>query len=147
MLHQTPEVAIGILYQQGKLLLQLRDDLPEIMYPGHWGLFGGHLEPGETPEEGLKREVLEEINYQVSHPIKLGIYADEKVVRHVYYAPLTESVEHLILREGADMALVSPVEIEKGFALSPKLQEIRPLGQIHKKILLDFINSVQKFAD
>jgi len=22
-----------------------------IVYPGHWGLFGGHLEANETPEQ------------------------------------------------------------------------------------------------
>lgn len=144
---KTVGVAIAILHRQGQFLLQLRDDFPHIIYPGHWGLFGGHLEPQETPEEALKRELLEEINYSVSNPVAFGIYPDEKAVRHVYHAPLTVPLEQLILREGADFSLVSPADIEKGTFLSPKLGELRPLGKIHKKILLDFINSFQNFVD
>jgi len=41
-------------------LLQLRDDKPGIFYPNYVGLFGGGIEPGETPEEAAKRELEEE---------------------------------------------------------------------------------------
>ena len=58
---QPVEVAIAILYQEDKFLMQLRDNIPGIFYPGYWGLFGGHLEPGETPDIAVKREVIEEI--------------------------------------------------------------------------------------
>jgi 8-oxo-dGTP diphosphatase len=36
-----PEVALAILYREGEFLLQLRDDIPTILYPGYWTLFGG----------------------------------------------------------------------------------------------------------
>ncbi|MEO0834695.1 MAG: NUDIX domain-containing protein [Cyanobacteria bacterium J06642_3] len=58
-------IAVAIIYQDGKYLMQLRDDVPHIIHPGVWGFFGGHLEPGEEPEAGLKRELIEEINYHV----------------------------------------------------------------------------------
>lgn len=45
----------------GRFLFQLRDDIPGILYPGMIGLFGGHLEPGETALEGVCREVREEL--------------------------------------------------------------------------------------
>ena len=147
MTKQAVHVAIAILYQQGHFLLQLRDDFPHIIYPGCWGLFGGHLEPGETPEEGLKRELLEEIDYDISEPVKFGIYCDERAFRHVYHSPLNVPLEQLILKEGADLALVSPADIEQGNSHSPKLGKIRPIGLIHKKILLDFIHSFQNCVD
>lgn len=136
----TPiHVAMAVLYQNEKLLMQLRDDIPGILYPGCWGLFGGHLEPGETPEVGVKREVQEEISYTLIAPLKLGCYNDEKVIRHIYYAPLDVPVEALILQEGWDLALISPQNIQRGRCYSKKAGEERPLGDIHQHILLDFL--------
>ena len=48
-------VAMAIIYQNNKYLMQLRDDIPSIVYPGVWAFFGGHLEPGESPEAGLRK--------------------------------------------------------------------------------------------
>ena len=57
------EVAIAMIECDGRWLLQLRDDIEGILYPGQWALFGGHLDPGETPEVALRRELEEEINW------------------------------------------------------------------------------------
>lgn len=55
------EIAGAILVGAcGRLLLQQRDDVPGILYPGMLGLFGGHREGGETPLETVRREILEE---------------------------------------------------------------------------------------
>ena len=40
-----------LLDGHGRVLMQLRDDDPTIMFPGHWGITGGAGHPGETPEE------------------------------------------------------------------------------------------------
>ena len=37
----TISVALAMLQRDGRWLLQLRDDIDTIIYPGHWGLFGG----------------------------------------------------------------------------------------------------------
>jgi 8-oxo-dGTP diphosphatase len=58
------EVALAMLQRDGRWLMQLRDELPSIVAPGCWGLFGGHLDPGETPEQAMRRELLEEISWQ-----------------------------------------------------------------------------------
>ncbi len=50
-----------ILLPDRRYLLQHRDDRPDIFFPGHWGFFGGALEPGETPRQALHREVREEL--------------------------------------------------------------------------------------
>ncbi len=44
---------------EGGVLLQERDDGAPID-PDRWGLVGGHLEPGEDPEQGAYRELEEE---------------------------------------------------------------------------------------
>lgn len=44
-----------------RVYLQLRDDKPTIKNPGHWCIFGGRIEAGETPVQGIKRELFEEL--------------------------------------------------------------------------------------
>ena len=131
-------VALGILERDGLFLLQLRDDFPHILYPGCWGLFGGHLEDGETPEEAFRREIREEIGYEVPSCQELNCYADEEAIRHIFYAPLTVPLSALTQTEGWDMALVDPSTIASGSCYSPKAAQTRPLGEIHQRILLDF---------
>lgn len=56
------EFAAAILIDtQGRLLLQQRDNVPGIRYPGRIGLFGGHREGDETFLECVCREIHEEI--------------------------------------------------------------------------------------
>jgi 8-oxo-dGTP diphosphatase len=50
----------------GDLLLQLRDDKPDIIYPGGIGLFGGHREGNETALECVTRELAEELTYDLA---------------------------------------------------------------------------------
>lgn len=139
MNQQKIEVSLAILFQNGKFLMQLRDDIPNILYPGHWGLFGGHLEAGEIPEEGVKREILEEINYPLINPIKWQTWENENIIRHIFSAPLTVPIDQLTLLEGWDLALLSPDEIKTGFHYSEKAQSTKPIGLPHQKILLDFL--------
>lgn len=60
------EVACAILIDAaGQLLLQQRDDVPDILCPGLIGCFGGHRENDETFLQCVVREVFEEISYYV----------------------------------------------------------------------------------
>lgn len=54
--------AAVLLTEDGRYLLQHRDDIPGIFYPGHWGCFGGALDAGDAgPEAALRRELREEL--------------------------------------------------------------------------------------
>jgi 8-oxo-dGTP diphosphatase len=60
------EFACALLIDtQGRFLLQQRDDIPGINFPGRTGLFGGHRENGESFLECVVREINEEISYFV----------------------------------------------------------------------------------
>lgn len=54
-----------ILLEDGRYLLQLRDDIESIWYPGHWGCFGGGVEPSEDSLAALQRELQEELAFTV----------------------------------------------------------------------------------
>ncbi len=49
------------LFIGGRLAIILRDDLPDIPYPGHWDLPGGGREGDETPLSCALRETREEL--------------------------------------------------------------------------------------
>ena len=140
-LDQRHRVAIAILHQNGKFLLQLRDDIPGIFYPGHWGLFGGHLEPGESPDAAIQRELLEEIGYAPTVLSQFALYEDTHVVRHVYQGELGVDLNQLVLNEGWDMALATVEEISRGDRYSLQAKQSKPLGKPHQRILLDFIET------
>lgn len=132
-------VALAILEQDGRFLMQLRDDIPTILYPGVWGLFGGHLEAGESPEIGLKRELKEEINYEAPSLRYFRSYNDDNLSRYLYHVPLTLPLEKLVQTEGQDLALLPPAAIRQGKYHSQKINQTRSLGKIHRQILLDFL--------
>ena len=63
MARQHREFACAVLVDAlGRLLLQRRDDVPGILYPGKIGLFGGQREPGESYLQCVVREITEEIS-------------------------------------------------------------------------------------
>jgi 8-oxo-dGTP pyrophosphatase MutT (NUDIX family) len=63
--HRAIAAAV-VVDTSGDLLLQLRDDKPDIIYPGGIGLFGGHREDGETALECVVRELAEELTYDIA---------------------------------------------------------------------------------
>jgi XTP/dITP diphosphohydrolase len=62
---RTIVVPCGLIISEGKLLLAKRYDPHNPDYHGKWELPGGVIELGEALEENLKRELLEETNYEV----------------------------------------------------------------------------------
>jgi 8-oxo-dGTP diphosphatase len=63
-------VALVLENQQGKILVSKRADNKD--QGGLWEFPGGKVEPGETRLQALKREIKEELNYQLQEakPLK-----------------------------------------------------------------------------
>lgn len=60
------EVAIWIMNENGEVLLQKRASTKK-QNPDKWGLTAGHIDAGETPEEAIKREILEELGVNINN--------------------------------------------------------------------------------
>jgi 8-oxo-dGTP pyrophosphatase MutT (NUDIX family) len=100
----------------GRYLLQHRDAIPTIFYPDHWGCFGGAMEPGETPLETLRRELLEELSLDIGglavarfgeFNFRVDAVGSAMLQRHYYTVTIdATTVGGLRLDEGSEMALV-----------------------------------------
>ncbi|WP_171018701.1 NUDIX domain-containing protein [Rhodococcus sp. Q] len=65
------EVAAAAIVEDGRLLLAQRVSPPELA--GRWELPGGKIEPGETPAEGLRRELREELGVETVVGARIGV--------------------------------------------------------------------------
>lgn len=69
-------VALAIIWHQGRLFVQRRSLTARVL-PGLWEFPGGKVAALETPEEGLLRELREEISYrpEALTPLPAFVYA------------------------------------------------------------------------
>lgn len=112
-LHQA--VMVLLVDRQGRLLLQLRDEHAPVA-PNQWSLPGGSVESGETPEEGARRELLEETGLRVEGPLALfrhdvrpsSFRPGHMTEWHVYCAATAAREEDIVLGEGLAMRFIGP---------------------------------------
>lgn len=94
------------------LLVILRDDKPEIPYPGHWDLPGGGREGGESPVACALRETREEVGLvlQPENLVWSRAYRQPHGLVWFYAAPLPAAAAGDIRfgDEGQGWALMAP---------------------------------------
>ncbi len=111
--------------KDNRVLLQLRDNIPNILFPDQWGLFGGHTEPGETPLEGAIREIKEELEINLTEK-DLNLFLKTKIIDKdlfVFVAPYNLSEEKIVFYEGSDAKFFSKDEI-KNIKIIPEIKKV-----------------------
>ncbi len=103
---RTPvDVAVGVLIDPNGQFL-LTDRPPGKVYAGHWEFPGGKLEPGESVETALRRELMEELGITIGPAVpwkvELMDYPHARVRLH--FCKVFEWAGALEMREGQRMA-------------------------------------------
>lgn len=113
---QRPNVGLGIIIQNdaGEILVGKRKGSHSPFY----SIPGGHLEIGESFEEGIKKEVLEETGLIIKNPIVIGVTNNLRTfhqsgIHHVSINLFTDKFE------GIPMAM-EPEKCEEWFWVNPK---------------------------
>ena len=105
-----PAAVMLFVNARGEVLLQLRDNVPTIRFPNHWGCIGGGVERGETPEQAMLREVREELGIAPGPHEYAGTYNGYSGDIHIYTSRLDVTAESLMpgLTEGQRVAWFAP---------------------------------------
>jgi len=122
-------VTAAVIQSDGKVLIALRP--PQGLLGGLWEFPGGKVEAGESLEDGLRREILEELDVTVAVGEPLGVYKHAythfKVRLHAFFCTLPAANSPQPLHHSA-LAWVSPPELTT-----------YPMGKIDRMISQDLV--------
>ncbi|MBU4524657.1 MAG: A/G-specific adenine glycosylase [Desulfomicrobium sp.] len=108
-------MATGVLVNDGRILTQKRraDDV----WGNLWEFPGGVVENGETPDQAVVREYLEETGLIVNHPVPIATfkhsYTRYRVTLHAFSVTLLSSPEELALQAAQEHRWACWSEITK----------------------------------
>ncbi len=116
-------VVAAIVEHEGRVLLARNRSWPENMY----GLVTGFLERGESPEQGVAREVKEELDLDAKVTNLVGVYPFERkneliIAYHVEAAGVISLNEELVDYRAIEPAGLRPWKFGTGLALADWLR-------------------------
>lgn len=135
MAYQPYKTARCILYREHEYLLAVHSSFWGVRR-ARWGIPGGQIERGESPEVAVRRELEEELSVCVTDLIEIGPFPYKKSLHMVYAAEVTEPInnwddselldirwfrEEAVRDLAADNALHAAYELEAIRALQQKL--------------------------
>lgn len=105
-------IAVALLVRDGRGLLAHRHP-GRRWYPNVWDLVGGHVEPGETPEQAVRRECVEEIGVTVGalHPLPITLPSTTVRVHAFLVTEWTGDPANLAPDEHDDLAWFTPEQM------------------------------------
>lgn len=109
------EMATGLIMRDGRLFIQKRP--PYGVWAGLWEFPGGCLEEGETPEQAIVRETMEETELPVAVRDKLAVirhsYTTCRVTMHAFSCALLDAEKTPVLHAAVEGRWILPEETAK----------------------------------
>ncbi|MBK7227521.1 MAG: NUDIX domain-containing protein [Ignavibacteriales bacterium] len=123
---------IILLNSNNEVLLLLRDNKIDIPFPNMWDIPGGKVEEGESPEQALRREMLEEMSIHNLGEIKLfKILTSENITDNIFWKRINLNLREIELNEGQVL----------GYFDLKKIQETE-LAFNYNKVLEEFYKEI-----
>lgn len=120
-------VGVILVDGRGRFLLQLRDEIEGIAWPGMWGIVGGAIEVGESPYDAAVRETEEEVGQRVERLHLVGsipaVWRGGGTL-HLFCAGAPFLDAEIVVGEGQDARFFEPDEIR---LLEPTTPFLKPL--------------------
>ncbi|NQT65869.1 MAG: NUDIX domain-containing protein [FCB group bacterium] len=92
--------SIIFVNDQNQILLFLRDDKAGLPYRNMWDVPGGHVEPDETPEQCIIREMIEEMNIDLQDFQLLCQKEFDDRIEYTYWKKANLIISEINLMEG-----------------------------------------------
>ncbi len=129
-----------ITFSPDKVLLIKRRTLP---FKGYWALPGGRVEPRETVEQTIVREVKEETGLDIAIVHKIGEYHEQGVqdgLEYDYYPAcfLVKTLSQEIKKQESEIEEIKLFSLDKIPA---------PLAFEHAQMIKDFVTCQQKNSE
>ncbi len=111
-----PTVAIIIENLKGEVLIQLRENRPNLPFANQWTLPGGKVEPNEVPIKAAMRELQEET--ELNTPLLFWKMYERfgknhiQIEQHVFIGITSEPLENIVLGEGAALRFIAEKDIQ-----------------------------------
>jgi 8-oxo-dGTP diphosphatase len=123
-------------YPDNKILLIKRNTIP---FKGYWALPGGRMDPGETVEQTIVREVKEETGLDVTIVRKVGEYVEKGVkddVDYEYYPTcfVVKPVGGEIKKQESEIQEINLFNLNE----LPK-----PLAFVHEEMIKDYVDALK----
>jgi A/G-specific adenine glycosylase len=116
-------VTAAVIYRGGLVLIALRP--PNGLLGGLWEFPGGKVEPDETLEEGLRREIIEELGVPIQVGELIGVYQHAythfKITLHAFRCQMNDHIPQAL--QASEIRWVTPQELGSF-----------PMGKIDRKI-------------
>ena len=127
------EVSLLMVVKDNKILLFKRSETDE-SNPGKWAMIGGGVDPGETPEQALTREVKEEAGVFLQNFTNLKRYEYGNVILNVFYTNTFDEANIKLNKEHSEYKYFTLEELEnEENTISTNIQFAKDYNEVAKK--------------